>query len=312
MQQWLEKTRAWLGSPHGRWLRAGVLLLLGLACLVMTQQVQHLTGYDALNSSAAVSIDDALQKNAYVFLGVSSVKAGLAVLEGSSIGVGFDIEIGDLVQSVYDYVDYVWNVLLYGLTILAFYKMLLDTGFLAVGIKIIGVGLVLWAIAALWPARKQVLHRTGLRFTALGALVAYIVPLSLLATNLFGTVYIEPLKDKNREQVFAVVKQFERTRTEFTLLREKLSLVNPSESLEQLKQGITKTTTSLTNLLNESLLLFVQQAALLFFELLFFPFLSAFVLYKMAQIGLSRLVEMPRESAAPALGSLPAGQAGSS
>ncbi len=299
MQRQLDTVRQWMGTAQGRWARAGGLLLIGVACLLMTQQVQYLTGYDLLNASAATSIDDALQKNAYVFLGVSSVKAGMAVIEGSSIGVGFDIQIGDLVQSVYDYVDYIWKVLLYGLTILAFYKMLLETGFLAVGIKIIGAGFVLWAVAALWPKRKRTFTRVGLRVISLGALVAYIVPLSLLATDLFGSVYIEPLKDKNRTQVFAVVQQFERTKIEFNMLREKLSLLNPGESLDQLKQGLTRTSTSLTNLLNESLLMFIQYAALLFFELLFFPFLSAFVLYKMVQIALGRMLELPKERGKP-------------
>ncbi|HOD49509.1 MAG TPA: hypothetical protein PKY01_01120 [Candidatus Hydrogenedentes bacterium] len=297
MRQQLEKIKQGLGTAQGRYARAAGLILIGLACLLLTRDVQYLTGYDFLNSSAAGSIDDALEKNAYVFLGVSSVKAGMAVIEGSSIGVGFNIEIGDLVQSVYDYIDYVWKVLLYGLTILAFYKMLLETGFLAVGIKIIGIGLVLWAGAALWPKRRRAFNRAGLRFVSLGALVAYVVPLALLATDLLGNVYIEPLKEKNREQIFAVVKQFERTKTEFNMLREKLSLVNPGESLEQLKQGLTKAANSLGNLLNESLLMFVQYAALLFFELLFFPFLSAVVLYKMAQIALARVVEVPSEAA---------------
>ena len=141
---------------------------------------------------------------------------------------------------------------------------------------------------------------------SLGALVAYIVPLSLLATDLFGNVYMEPLKDKNRQQIFAVVKQFERAKIEFSLLREKLSLMNPGESLDQLKDGLIRTTKSLTDLLNESLLMFVQYAALLFFELLFFPFLSAIVLYKMAQIALGRFIEVPKEEGKLAAGDVPA------
>jgi hypothetical protein len=300
MREQVEKAKQWISTTQGQWVQAVGLVLIGVGCLGLTQQVQTITGYDLLNDTAAGSIDEALQKNAYVFLGVSSVKAGMAVIEGSSVGVGFDIQVGDLVQSIYDYVDYVWKVLLYGLTILAFYKMLLETGFLAVGIKIIGVGLVLWAAALLWTKRRRALNRIGLRFVALGALVAYIVPLALLATELFGNAYIEPLKDRNREQIFAVVKQFERTKMEFNTLREKLSLINPGESLDELKSGLTRTINTLSELLNKSLLMFVQYAALLFFELLFFPFLSAYVLYKMAHIALGRLLEMPKESGKPA------------
>lgn len=60
------------------------------------------------------------------FLVLSAVKSGLAVIEGSEVGIGFNLQVGDLVQSVYDYVDIAWKTVLAGGTILFMTRLALD------------------------------------------------------------------------------------------------------------------------------------------------------------------------------------------
>ncbi len=61
------------------------------------------------------------------FLVLSGVKSGLAIIEGSEIGVGFNLELGDVVQSVYDYVNIAWKTVLAGATVLLFTQLILET-----------------------------------------------------------------------------------------------------------------------------------------------------------------------------------------
>ena len=68
------------------------------------------------------SYDSALEG----FLVLSAVKSGLAVIEGSEVGIGFNLQVGDLVQSVYDYVDIAWKTVLAGGTILFMTRLALD------------------------------------------------------------------------------------------------------------------------------------------------------------------------------------------
>ena len=68
------------------------------------------------------SYDDALEG----FLVLSAVKSGLAVVEGSQVGIGFSFQVGDLVQSVYDYVNIAWKTVLAGGTILLMTRLALD------------------------------------------------------------------------------------------------------------------------------------------------------------------------------------------
>jgi hypothetical protein len=60
------------------------------------------------------------------FLALSGIKMGLAVVEGSEIGIGFNLQIGDLAQSAYDYVDLAWHTVLVGAIVLLMTRYLLQ------------------------------------------------------------------------------------------------------------------------------------------------------------------------------------------
>ena len=68
------------------------------------------------------SYDSALEG----FLVLSAIKSGLAVIEGSEVGIGFSLQVGDLVQSVYDYVNIAWKTVLAGGTILLMTRLALE------------------------------------------------------------------------------------------------------------------------------------------------------------------------------------------
>ncbi len=71
-------------------------------------------------------LEQSFDKAVNGFLILSGIKSGLAVIEGSEVGVGFNLELGDLVQSVYDYVDIAWKTALAGGTIVLLTRLLLQ------------------------------------------------------------------------------------------------------------------------------------------------------------------------------------------
>ncbi|MCH7549547.1 MAG: hypothetical protein IH969_08455, partial [Candidatus Krumholzibacteriota bacterium] len=74
-----------------------------------------------------VELDDTLERDMVTFLLITAVKASLAMIEGSNVGVGFELQVGDIVQPAYDYVDFFWRAFLYAFMVLGFYKLLLET-----------------------------------------------------------------------------------------------------------------------------------------------------------------------------------------
>jgi hypothetical protein len=82
-------------------------------------------GLGKISKSNEAYLKDSFDKSVTGFLVLSGIKSGLAVLEGSEIGVGFNLEVGDVVQSVYDYVDIAWQTALLGGTVILLTLLLL-------------------------------------------------------------------------------------------------------------------------------------------------------------------------------------------
>jgi hypothetical protein len=111
-------------------LRRPVIILILLAGIIIAaygyidQSFQWL-GMGKISKSNEAYLKDSFDKSVTGFLVLSGIKSGLAVLEGSEIGVGFNLEVGDLVQSVYDYVDIAWQTSLLGGTVILLTLLLL-------------------------------------------------------------------------------------------------------------------------------------------------------------------------------------------
>ena len=101
----------------------GGILLAGTGLL--DRAVQY-TGLGALESANQHYLEDSYDRALNGFLVLSAVKSGLAVIEGSEVGIGFSFQVGDLVQSVYDYVNIAWKTVLAGGTVLLITRLALE------------------------------------------------------------------------------------------------------------------------------------------------------------------------------------------
>lgn len=264
-----------------------------ILCLVFTDDVARITRYDELNSHTLAMVDKTLVDDMKTFMAVSGVKAGMAVFEGSRIeagmGVGLDIEAGDIVQPVYDYIDFVWKMLLYALMVLGFYKLLLETGILAIGIKIVGAGIFAYGVGWLVGERRNLLQRWGRTFVLLGLLFAYTVPVALLGTHYLSMRYTATLKNKHYGQIEAFRVEFEGFKDKTIALKDEFSVFRPGKSMEDIRVAFADMANSLAASSKASLLAFLYYILIVLFELLFLPFLSAFLLYKFLHVALDEV-----------------------
>ena len=278
-------------SRAGRWGGAVALCVAGLSCVFFSDTLGSWMRFDALNAKASELVDASLERNQTTFLVISGIKAGLALIEGSSVGVGVELELGDIVQPVYDYVDFFWRMFLYAFLVLGFYKLLLETGLLHLGIPLLGVGSVLVAISLLTPNSEKLLRAFGKRCVLAGVLMAFIVPGSLIATQQLSAAYTTELKQKHYENIEAFGAELNAAKADFIALKEKISIWNPSESLIEMRSGLLDVAQSVADTFRLSLFAFMYYGLLLLFDVLLFPLLSAFVLYKVAQLAMNRAFE---------------------
>lgn len=180
-------------SKHVRKPFTAILLFVAIlfAATPYPDKIIGACGLNYLNQQNEQYLEKAFDHALKGFLVLSTIKSGLAVLEGSEVGVGFNLEIGDIVQSIYDYVDVAWRTALAGGTTLFLLKTVLtaiqafDHWFLFGTLLLI---LILFLIHWLWPKRLTPYRwfKELLLFVASITLALYI----LLPFSVAGAAYL--------------------------------------------------------------------------------------------------------------------------
>jgi hypothetical protein len=159
-------------------------------------------------------LDNSMNKAVNGFLILSGIKTGLAVVEGSEVGIGFNFEIGDIVQSVYDYVDIAWKTALAGGTVILITRLLLQTvnlidhWFLALAfIGVLSVSLINWV----FPHANRIIRFTkdAAFFLAVCTVVLYLIfPLSIAGAAFISERITGPLIDESQKSFESIKEEF--------------------------------------------------------------------------------------------------------
>jgi len=107
-----------------------IIIIIGavfLAASGYVDNVPNILGMKNISDSNDKYLKNSFNKAVNGFLILSGIKSGLAIIEGSEVGIGFNLEIGDVVQSVYDYVDIAWKTALAGGTVILLTRLMLKS-----------------------------------------------------------------------------------------------------------------------------------------------------------------------------------------
>ncbi|MFP6583169.1 MAG: hypothetical protein VCD00_11535 [Candidatus Hydrogenedentota bacterium] len=266
-------------SPVPRVVLATLLIVAGLAILIAQPTIARITGFDALTESSLALIDESMLDNQKTFLVFSAIKASLALIEGSTVGVGIEVQVGDLIQPAYDYVDFFWKVFLYAFVILGSYKILLETGLLTLGFPLIGIGCLIMATSVAFPTTKWNATLLARNLMLIGLLVCYVLPLSLLATDELSVRYVDELKEQHRESISQFNTQLESTQDKFLAVKGEISILKPAESIDRVQNAMVVLMQSIAETFQLTLMSFMYFVLIVLFELLVLPLSTALVLY---------------------------------
>lgn len=193
------------------------LALFGATFLAVTGTLDRILaplGLDWLAGRNGEYLQAAAEKATKGFLVLSVIKSGLAVIEGSSVGVGFSLEVGDAIQSIYDYVDLAWRTTLGGSVILLLTRLVCEAvrlyghGFLA-GFLFLAAFHSL--AAGLAPERWRNAFRRPTAILLTIVITMYLVlPLSVFAAARLSEGITSPLIDD-------ALGTFEKTRKDLNL-----------------------------------------------------------------------------------------------
>jgi hypothetical protein len=172
-----------------------------------TDRVFNWFGISYLTRANTDYLDDAFNKSLTGFLLLSSMKSGLAVVEGSEVGVGFNLELGDIVQPVYDYVDIAWKAALAGGAIIVGMQMALeglpfiDHWTLAGLLLLLSVGYLTQWIFPKWLGLQKGLKEAVRFVTTLSIAFYLLLPLSVSGAAALSYHITRPMIEKSHEEL---------------------------------------------------------------------------------------------------------------
>jgi len=285
-------------------LAAALIIAMGLSVTGFLDRGLDMCGLGYLSRVNDRYLDTAFQKSMSGFMLLSSVKSGLAVVEGSEVGVGFSLELGDVVQPVYDYVDMAWKAALAGGSILVGMQLALK-----------GLGLVdNWVLAAvLFFALLQMLSswclprwrrlRGGLgeavRFGASTAVALYLLlPLSVTAAASLSDHITRPVLEASHEELRRIDDQIRPRHLNQEVLADMAAegLAGPSlaKRLTDTAAGIKMLITFLKTQTEKVAALAFRMIAAYVFDCVLFPLFFGLVFMTMLRSGVRYFFEIER------------------
>jgi len=195
-------------NTHHIWKSLLLAVVFGTMVLAVTGNadivIEHM-GMGMVKDANQSYLETAFDRSLAGFLVLSGIKSGLAIIEGSEVGIGFNLEIGDIVQSVYDYVDIAWKTALAGGTVLLMTRLcleavaLVDHWCLAVTMLSVGVFLVLsWFFPQL--ERTMRMARESTVFVVVVSLSLYIIlPISISGASFLSKSISQPIIEATQD-----------------------------------------------------------------------------------------------------------------
>jgi len=170
-----------------RRLLAVILLIAAilLSAVGLTERFLGACGLDRLTEKNDAYLESSFERSLRTFAVLSTIKVGLAVVEGTEIGVGFGLQVGDVVQAAYDYVDIAWRTVLAGCVILLGTRTLLEAAslanhwLLAITLAAFALMVITQGAPARFPRTHGALRQVGLFMTVLTTACYLILPLSI-------------------------------------------------------------------------------------------------------------------------------------
>ena len=190
-----------------------LLVLIFLAGQGRLDRYIEMCGMHRVTTANEKYLQESFDKALDGFLVLSGIKMGLAVVEGSEVGIGFNLEIGDVVQAAYDYVDVAWHTVLAGAVVLLMTRYLLNAATLidhcclAATLLVIVVLLILkWFLPNF---RRCILLSKGLGIfmTVLTVTLYLVLPLSITGATFLSEKITAPSIQEAQEGLEKVHKE---------------------------------------------------------------------------------------------------------
>lgn len=236
------------------------------------------------------------------FIVLSGIKSGLAVIEGSHVGVGFSLELGDIVQSLYDYIDIAWKTVLAGGTILLLTRLTLeavatiDHFFLSMMLMcFLAHRVVTWRFSGT-NLISRFLKEVGAFLLVITISLYFVLPLSIQGASFLSQKISQPLIQESQENFIQIRNEVSSGAIQEKLLPDRepgksswYSSLALTENFERIKQNIETLQEYLEEKTRQAAVWTMKLIAGYLFDCIVFPLVFMIVLFLFVK-GMTRYV----------------------
>jgi len=171
-------------------------------------------GMGKVSESNEVYLTNSFNKAVTGFLVLSGIKSGLAVIEGSEVGIGFNLQIGDIVQSVYDYVDIEWKTALAGGTVIVLTRLMLqsvvliDHWCLSMMFAVLFVFLIVSWFFPKYVKTSRLLKEATFFLTVFSVVLYIVLPFSITGAAFLSEKITKPLIQESQKSFESIQEDF--------------------------------------------------------------------------------------------------------
>jgi hypothetical protein len=230
-----------------------------------------------LKSPALDTTKLTLERQSASFLLVSTLKSSLAMIEGSDVGIGFRIEVGDLVQSTYDLVDFTWKMLLYGILLITFSKIFFESDLINVGVYLLGLGFFIYILGLFIQKYRDKAMSAGAGVIVAGLIVSFYIPVSTLVSFRACEYFVDHIEKDMNQQMKAVAEDWEQFKSDLSVKDIRTSVATAAVFVKELFLKLTR--------------ILITYTCLMIIRYLLFPMIVAYGFFIVAKAFLRRKFE---------------------
>ena len=219
--------------------------------------------------------DDALKRALVTFAAARTLNGVISVVQGTEVGVGVTVAVGQILDPVNDLIERFSGVMLVAASSLGLQNVMLGIT-ASWGVTAALTGATLFAIGVLWWPRleKSKVTAAASRLLLVMLCVRFIIPVLVISTNLVSDVFLAPGQEEATAALEMTAKDIEGMNEEVeasaetdqsfmerlnAAIDESIAAVNISQRLENLKASASNATEHIVDLI----VLFVLQTIIL-------------------------------------------------
>ena len=267
-----------------------VLVLIGivLSAFGLLTKVFEFTVYDYLKKESLQYTQSSYEESKKLFVTLSVLKGTMAVIEGSTLNanavVGVDIELGDIVEPVYDMVNILWRTSLVSVVILKIETLYFEFFSTKLSSLLITISLIGLAPSLFFRNKVTMIIRKISKYIFFSFLFIYVlIPFVLFLTSMLVNKMEKEYRVPAIERINKNVTELSNSAESFFKLEENTSIFNFKSQIDSYSGKIdlfNKNANNVSSSISEDVPLIL---GVTIFGYIILPLMISFFLYKLVR-----------------------------